>query len=97
MSLDTALIQAQNESTFLQAHYETLQKDREKDPRNAFAARPNSSSMTNGFSDSGNGGLSALGSIGSDRASTDEMTARLAKLVRKVRLPPRLDRFSLDC
>lgn len=97
MKSSNQLIQAQNESSFLQAHYETLQKDREQDPRNAFAARPTSATMSNGFIDHGAGSISALGPMGGERDPNDEMTARLAKLQRKVRplflvsVPPFID------
>ena len=89
-------VEAQDEQDFLKTHYETLQKDREKDPRAAFAARPNSGSALNGV-DSLHG-ASVVGPMASSSLSLpsveralerdpEDVTARLAKMVRKVRSP----------
>lgn len=37
---NSSKVEVLDDQIFLKAHYETLQKDREKDPRAAFAARP---------------------------------------------------------
>lgn len=92
-------VEAQDEQTFLKAHYETLQKDREKDPRAAFAARPGATGAPNGTNEPASTstfGASVVGPMASsslnlpsvERAlerDPDDVTARLAKMVRKVR------------
>lgn len=42
------VVEAQDEQSFLKAHYDALQKEREKDPRAAFAARPTGSGSAGG-------------------------------------------------
>ena len=50
-------VEAQDEQAFLKAHFELLQKEREKDPRQAFAARPSVAGTVGG----GEGGVVGLG------------------------------------
>ncbi|KAI5477030.1 cytoplasmic dynein light intermediate chain 1 [Pseudohyphozyma bogoriensis] len=84
-------VEVQNEQDFLKTHYETLQKDREKDPRAAFAARPTAGGAQNGELSYG---ASVVGPMAShslnlpsvERAlerDTDDVTARLAKMTRR--------------
>lgn len=68
-------VTAQNEMEFLHAHYQVLQADREKDPRNAFAASRSNTNAGLAFSDP---------QPGSGDRDSAEVMARLAKLVRKV-------------
>lgn len=79
----------------MKTHYETLQKDREKDPRAAFAARPNSVSGTaNGDTPYGASVVGPMASAGLSLPSVeralerdpDDVTVRLAKLARRVRM-----------
>lgn len=91
-------VEAQDEQDFLKTHYETLQKDREKDPRAAFAARP---TAAEGVQNGGEGtyGASVVGPMASTSFSLpsveralerdpEDVTARLAKMVRRVRVFP---------
>ncbi|SCV67977.1 BQ2448_98 [Microbotryum intermedium] len=58
-------VEAMDEQEFLKPHYETLQADRVKDPRAAFAARPGDGVLTNGMSNEGGFGGSVVGPMSS--------------------------------
>ncbi|SGY37841.1 BQ5605_C003g01898 [Microbotryum silenes-dioicae] len=58
-------VEAMDEQDFLKPHYETLQADRVKDPRAAFAARPGDSGAMNGMSNEGGFGGSVVGPMSS--------------------------------
>ncbi|KAL8286183.1 hypothetical protein RQP46_004671 [Phenoliferia psychrophenolica] len=62
INMAKSLVQAQDEQDFLKGHHETLQKEREKDPRSAFAARPGSiSNSNNAHADSSSSAQNGLG------------------------------------
>lgn len=54
-------VEAQDEQAFLKAHFEILQKEREKDPRQAFAARPAGAGVGGAGGGGGEGGVVGLG------------------------------------
>lgn len=82
-------VEAQDEQTFLKAHYEVLQKDT-KDPRAAFAVKAgsNNDGYSTGMATSVVGPMASAGlSLPVTERDPEDVTARLAKMVRKVSRP----------
>lgn len=92
-------VEAQDEQEFLKAHHETLQKDREKDPRAAFAARLNVGDPSQNGGEGASYSTSVVGPMASTSLSLpsveralerdpEDVTARMVKNARRVRSSP---------